>query len=254
MRETILQTLKEIEAKKNIKILYAVESGSRAWGFASEDSDYDVRFIYIRPLRDYLEIFPRRDVIEWEINDVWDINGWDLKKMLQLLSRTNPTIFEWAKSPIVYYTTPEWQEILPVIHAWFEPKPCLFHYLSMAKKNYKTSIKGDTIKYKRYFYVFRTLLACRWILERNEPAPMEFSELMKQELPDEVRSEIERLLVMKTTLGEAAVGAPIVLLNEYIERSIAELEGKVRCAPDPTKRANITELEDCFRRCLGVDE
>ena len=251
MKEQIVQKLMEIEAKEGVTILHAVESGSRAWGFASPDSDYDVRFVYVRPMQDYLEIFPRRDVIEWELNDVWDINGWDLKKLLQLLSRSNPTIFEWAKSPIVYYTTPQWQEILPVIHRWFEPMPCMHHYLSMAVNNYKTNVKGDTVKYKKYFYVLRPLLACRWIMERNEPAPMEFSTLMTQELPDDIRSEIERLLELKTTLGEAAVGAPIALLNNYIEGQIPELDRLVQ-GISRSDRPNINELNDCFRRLLGV--
>lgn len=251
MKEKIIRKLREIEAKEGVKVLHAVESGSRAWGFASPDSDYDVRFVYVRPMEEYLELFPYDDTIYWELNDVWDINGWDLKKLLQLLTRSNPTIFEWAKSPIVYYTTPEWQEILPVIHAWFEPKPCMHHYLSMARNNYKSNIKGDAVKFKKYFYVLRPLLACRWILERNEPAPMEFEKLMELALPDDIRSEIERLLVLKTTLGEAAVGAPIAMLNEYMTRQLEELEKQLQAVPVPTRK-NISELNNCFRRCLGV--
>lgn len=251
MQEMILEKLKEIEAREGVKVLHAVESGSRAWGFASPDSDYDVRFIYVRPMADYLDIFPQRDVIEWELNDVWDINGWDLKKMLQLLTRSNPTIFEWAKSPIVYYTTPEWEEILPVVNAWFEPKSCMHHYLSMARKNYKANIMGDTVKFKKYFYVLRPLLACRWILERNEPAPMEFSVLMTQELPRDVREETERLLELKITLGEAAVGTPIALLNAYIEKQLEELEAHLR-EISHTGRTEISELNQYFRKWLGV--
>ena len=105
MRDLIIQKLKEIEKTENIRILHAVESGSRAWGFPSSDSDYDVRFIYVRPPEFYLKLEKTRDVIELPINDMLDINGWDLKKTLQLLHSSNPTLFEWMSSPIVYRQT-----------------------------------------------------------------------------------------------------------------------------------------------------
>ncbi len=102
MREIIIEKLNEIEEKENVTILYAAESGSRAWGFASSDSDYDVRFIYLRREADYLRLDQTSDVIQWQLDDVLDISGWDLKKTLQLLYKSNPTIFEWCSSPIVY--------------------------------------------------------------------------------------------------------------------------------------------------------
>ena len=102
MEELIKSKLKEIEEKENIKILHCVESGSRAWGFASPDSDYDVRFIYVRPKEFYLRLDKTRDVIEWQLDDTLDINGWDLSKALSLLYKSNPTLFEWNSSPIVY--------------------------------------------------------------------------------------------------------------------------------------------------------
>ena len=108
MRETILEKLDEIEKRENIKILHCIESGSRAWGFASPDSDYDVRFIYVRPKEFYLRLDKTRDVIEWQLDDTLDINGWDLQKPLRLLHSSTPTLFEWNNSPIVYKTMPEW--------------------------------------------------------------------------------------------------------------------------------------------------
>ena len=111
-REIIIpEKIAEIEQKENVKILHCVESGSRAWGFSSPDSDFDVRFIYVRPKEFYLRLDQTRDVIEWQLDDVLDINGWDLKKALTLLYKSNPTLFEWNNSPIVYKTTPEWAEI-----------------------------------------------------------------------------------------------------------------------------------------------
>ena len=102
MKDIILSKLEEIENKENVKIILAVESGSRAWGFASKDSDYDVRFVYLRKLEDYLKLEKSKDTIEWQLDDTLDINGWDLKKALQLIYDSNPTIFEWLSTPIIY--------------------------------------------------------------------------------------------------------------------------------------------------------
>lgn len=119
MRETILYKLNELEKKENVRILLAVESGSRAWGFASPDSDYDVRFIYVRPKAEYLRLEKTRDVIELPIEGALDINGWDLDKTLRLLHGSNPTLFEWFSSPIVYRETPFAEEFRAVMQKYF---------------------------------------------------------------------------------------------------------------------------------------
>lgn len=105
MIDLIQNKIKEIEQEENVEVILAVESGSRAWGFESVDSDYDVRFIYIRKKEDYLKLNPPRDVIEWQLDEVLDINGWDLSKTLKLLYKSNPTVFEWLSSPIIYKKT-----------------------------------------------------------------------------------------------------------------------------------------------------
>ena len=122
-KNLILQKLNEIEAAEHVKILHAVESGSRAWGFASPDSDYDVRFIYIRPQNDYLQLQPRQDFIDWELDETLDINGWDLSKTLQHFHKSNATLFEWANSPVVYHTTPEWTQIYNTAKHYFSCNP-----------------------------------------------------------------------------------------------------------------------------------
>ena len=111
IQKEIQEKLQEIEEKEQVKILHAVESGSRAWGFASPDSDYDVRFIYRREPGEYLRLESVRDTIEWQLDEVLDINGWDIKKTLQQFHRGNATLFEWSNSPIVYKTTEEWHQI-----------------------------------------------------------------------------------------------------------------------------------------------
>ena len=150
MKELILEKLKEIEERENVKIIHCIESGSRAWGFASPDSDYDVRFIYVRPLEYYLRLDSTRDVIEWQLDDTLDINGWDIKKALTLLHKSNPTLFEWSTSPIVYKTTEEWSKIKGIINDYFVSKSGLYHYLSTAKGNYREYIKGDNVRLKKY--------------------------------------------------------------------------------------------------------
>ena len=118
MRDRILHQLQQLEKTEGITILHAVESGSRAGGFPSPDSDYDVRFIYVRSCEAYLRLEKRRDVLELPIDEELDISGWDLDKALRLLHGSNPTLFEWCQSPIVYKTTPlscpRYTPILPI--------------------------------------------------------------------------------------------------------------------------------------------
>lgn len=224
MNEIILSKLDEIERAENVKIIHAIESGSRAWGFASPDSDYDVRFIYIRPMEYYLKLEQTRDVIEWQIDEVLDINGWDLQKALRLLYKSNPTIFEWNNSPLIYKTTPEWGVISKIIEQYFQSINGLHHYFNMAKTNYREYLKADEVRFKKYFYVIRPILACKWILDKNTPPPMLFSELCDAELSDDIKPEVDRLLEIKINSPEIAKGKRVDKLNEYIEKSIADIE------------------------------
>ena len=156
----INENLDEIERKEGVRILHAVESGSRAWGFASPDSDYDVRFVYARPKEDYLRLDELRDVIEWQLDEVLDINGWDLKKALQHFHKSNATLFEWANSPVVYDTTDQWRELYEgTAKQYFSPKSARDHYYGTANKNYHEYLWEDMVKYKKYFYVLRPVLA-----------------------------------------------------------------------------------------------
>lgn len=182
MKDLIIQKLKEIEQQEDIRILHAVESGSRAWGFPSPDSDYDVRFIYVHRPEFYLKLEKTRDVIELPINNMLDINGWDISKTLRLLHSSNPTLFEWMNSPVVYRETEFADLIQPYLDRYFSCKSGLYHYLSMAEGNYREYLKGDIVKAKKYFYVLRPILACKWILHKGTRPPMLFRELMDSEL------------------------------------------------------------------------
>lgn len=249
MREVILQKLAEIEETEGVSILHAVESGSRAWGFPSPDSDYDVRFFYVRPLEHYLRLDRTRDVIERPIDAVLDINGWDLIKTLRLLHASNPTLFEWSQSPIVYTTTELFQSFLPTIWSYFAAKPGLWHYLSMAEGNYREYLKGGLVKAKKYFYVLRPLLACRWILERGTPPPMRFTELVETQLEPELRPVVEDLLRVKMDTPEIGLVPRIDALNTFIESNLPVLRTQVEALP-PSPQKDWEPLNQMFLSAL----
>ena len=250
IQEQIMKKLGEIEQKEHVRILHAVESGSRAWGFPSPDSDYDVRFVYVRQTEDYLRLSPPRDVIEWELNEIYDLSGWDLQKALRLMYKSNPTFFEWCASPIVYRTTDIWQDVKNIADSYFSVKAGSYHYLSMAKTTYRTYLKGDTVRVKKYFYVLRPLLACRWVLTHGTPPPMLFSELTESMLAPEIRPITDELVSRKMQTPELGEEPMIPELNAYIEESISLLE---RMAEEATVQRNTdtAPLDRLFLRILG---
>lgn len=233
LEELVEGKLREIEETEHVRILHAVESGSRLWGFASPDSDYDVRFIYVRRMEDYLRLEPCRDVIEWELDETLDINGWDLQKALRQYHRSNATLFEWANSPVVYRTTEEWKAIHEAAAGCFSVKASMYHYYGTAKSNFMEFLQGDTVKYKKYFYVIRPVLACMWIRDHGCPPPVLFSELMEAELKVDgpggelaaVCREVERLLEIKELTPESGAGARSEVLNKFIEEQLEEFKG-----------------------------
>ena len=162
IKREIQARLQHIEREENVCIFYACESGSRAWGFPSEDSDYDVRFMYVHHKDWYLSIDERRDVIERPINDMIDLSGWDIRKALRLFGKSNPPLLEWFNSPIIY------QQRLNIVNKlkalmpeYYSPKSCLYHYLHMAEGNFREYLKGQMVLVKKYFYVLRPILACK---------------------------------------------------------------------------------------------
>jgi len=152
MKDSILQKLLELEQSENIRILYACESGSRAWGFASQDSDFDVRFIYAKSVNHYLSIAETTDVVGLPVNEVLDIGGWDIKKALKLFLKSNAPLYEWLQSPILYREdNPFAQELRNLMVIYFSPKAGANHYLSMANNTLRDDLQGEHVKLKRYF-------------------------------------------------------------------------------------------------------
>jgi hypothetical protein len=249
VRERIGEKLERIEKTENIRALYACESGSRAWGFESEDSDYDVRFTYVHPTECYLSIQNKTDVIERPIEDELDFSGWDLDKTLELFRKSNPPLLEWLQSPIVYRQTgsvvSRLRKLLP---DYYSPKSCMYHYLNMARNNWKRYLQGEEIWVKKYFYVLRPVLACRWIEADRGPVPMEFEKLLDAVVEDPgLRQAIDALLKDKREGKELRRGKPRPKISDFLEREIDRLSAEHR---PPSKTADPTRLDRVFRELL----
>lgn len=218
MKDTILERLKVLEEEKDVTILYACESGSRAWGFASSDSDYDVRFIYKHKRDKYLSIEDFRDVIELPVNEVLDISGWDIRKALKLFRTSNPPLYEWLQSPIVYKKQVDFTELLTsLMPEFFSLRAGLHHYTSMARNAFENDLQAEEVKVKKYFYALRPLLAALWITDKEVLPPMEFSILRQMIHDDAWQLAIENLLVLKREATEKSTIKRIDYLNGFIK-------------------------------------
>lgn len=249
IKKEILDKLAEIEKKEAVKVLYAVESGSRAWGVESPDSDYDVRFIYVRQKEDYLRLQEKRDVIEWQLDEVLDINGWDLKKTLVHFHKGNATLFEWANSPIVYKITDEWRQVYESCRQYFSQKAALYHYYGTANSTFKQYLQGDEVKYKKYIYALRPLLACRYIESNHSIPPVRFDDLRKQALPKELSEEIETMLARKAKSDEKEVNPKMPVIQSFIEEKIARY-GQLSKSMADDRTPDWEALENAFLKVL----
>jgi uncharacterized protein len=246
--KTIASQLQQLATQEQIEILYACESGSRAWGFPSPDSDYDVRFVYLRPLAWYLSIEDHRDTIDLPVNSLLDINGWDLRKALKLFKGSNSVIYEWIRSPIIYQNCRNLQsELLNLAPKYYASRAGIHHYLNMTINCYRDHLQSDTVKLKKYFYALRPILAAKWIVEYRSFPPMVFGELLKliSDRPD-ILTEIDRLLTIKATANEATMISVNQVLNNFICIEIENCELAVKSIPkhDPDPAA----LNDLFKQ------
>ena len=223
IKSEILSRLKKAEEEHDVKILYCCESGSRAWGFASPDSDYDVRFIYAHRRDWYLtfDVEQQRDVIEYPIVDEIDCSGWDIRKALYLFTRTNGALLEWLNSPITYIeeggVANQLRDLAPKV---FNPIALCYHYSHMARRNAREYLFKDKVKLKKYFYVLRPLLAIKYIEQDLGVPPVEFESLVENVAPEVIKPGIQSLLDLKRKSPEVGLGDPIPEINEFIEKEI----------------------------------
>jgi len=244
IKATIQSKLSALEADHDVRILFAIESGSRAWGFPSLDSDYDVRFIYAHQPEWYLSIEPGRDVIELPIEGDWDINGWDIRKALGLLIKPNPVMLEWLSSPIRYrWTGPVCDRLTAFAAKTTFGESCLHHYRNLATKQWEKHV-GDKpdVPLKKYFYILRPSLAISWILQNPMiPPPMNLQALVAgQNLDAELVGHIERLLILKTAAKEIGRGERIAIIDAFIHKQIewATVVAKLDERPDLMAEGN----------------
>jgi len=220
--------LGSLESSEDVVVLLAVESGSRAWGFPSVDSDYDVRFVYVHRPDWYLsiELEELPDVLERPIHDGLDVCGWDIRKALRLFRKSNPPLLEWLQCPIVYRERSSFAHRLRgILPSCYSPKASFFHYMHMARGNVREYLRGDVVWLKKYFYVLRPLMAMLWIEKDFGPVPIEFNRLVDAVIDDEeLRQEIHRLLEAKKVGGELNRGPRITAISRFIETEMSRLE------------------------------
>lgn len=244
--------MRAAEAEHDVTILLAIESGSRVWGFASPNSDYDARFIYVHRREWYLSVGleEQRDVIEYPIVDEIDLNGWDARKALRLFARSNPAFAEWIQSPVVYGERGGFaaavRALLPSVYSCEQG---IYHYRSMAKTNYRGYLRAELVPLKKYFYVLRPLLSVRWLVRYGTPAPIEFHKLLHliDDQPD-LLADIAALLEKKCAAPEMGLAPQVPGIHRFIESELERLEA---LAPPQSRRAPVmASLNDVFRRTL----
>ena len=251
MKVKINKYLKEIEEEKSIKILLACETGSRAWGFPSPDSDFDIRVIYLHQEDWYLGLGEKKDSFErmLENNDL-DITGWDLRKSLRLLKKSNAPLLERIQSPIIYRADTQFvADILELSKQFYSKIATIYHYLSMAKKIFEEVKSGNEYKLKKLFYALRTAVACKWILESDQIPPIEFSRMISGlKIEKGLKSKIADLISLKSTYSEAYFHKGESEIFDFIETIIAEADQKASHLP--AAKGNIKELDRFFIKTL----
>lgn len=248
MNKLIQQRLRVLEREHSIKILYACESGSRAWGFASPNSDWDVRFIYVHTQDWYMSIDEKKDMLDFAIDEnELDLSGWELRKTLRLFRGSNASPFEWLQSPIVYSDPYDFRATLwRLASDYFKPRSTAFHYLGLAKSSSKKGLKDGLMDIKKYFYVLRPLLAACWICEGRGIPPMELAPLLELvQDQSELYQAIQVLTAKKIAAQEGDYTEPIPIIQEFIDLKLNECG---RIAKDlPADQQDIAPLNQLFR-------
>jgi uncharacterized protein len=254
IRSDIESELAAIERDHDVRILFAVESGSRAWGFPSPDSDYDVRFVYIQRQDWYLSLEPGRDVIELPISAELDINGWDLRKALNLLLKPNPVLLEWLSSPIAYRwdhaATAELQELAGAVA---HQTACRRHYLSIGEGQWQRHVgEAAEVNCKKYFYILRPALALRWIrMNPDRQPPMNLQSLVKGlDMPPLIIEQIGDLLRAKSMAREVGMGPRIPAIDALIHSEFEIARQTPDARPDHDHQFAANAL---FRRFVKGD-
>lgn len=235
------------------RLLFACESGSRAWGVPSPESDYDVRFIYALPLKSYLSIEDHRDTIETVFPNDIDLAGWGLRKSLRLFSTCSIVLNEQIQSPIVYGGEPEFQKRLQeLIPVYFDKKRAIFHYMKIAEQALSQGMQGLSIGINRFFYVLRPLLACRWISTTDSMPPTEFTRLLEADyLSLALNREVVEIVQLKS---EKIVREPIKLSKElvyWLTETLRQHQEEFQLLPPQSGTPSLEPLNELFRDAVA---
>ncbi len=251
MKEIIQERLTEVEREHGFRILYACESGSRAWGFASEDSDYDIRFLYVWPRDHYLGVYDPQDMFDYGVDaQDLDLTGWDIRKALPLFRKANGSLMEWLFSPEVYFENEEvmshWRELAK---DYFVPRNSAAHYLGLSRKiNGEIREKGK-VTAKKYLYVLRALLSAQFVAEQQQAVPVEFAQLRNSlELPVEVTAEIDQMISEKSGGKESDGIERNRVLDEFVDTRTDEVGAQI---PDLSgDLGTVDRLNEFFREVI----
>ncbi|MEM9418218.1 MAG: nucleotidyltransferase domain-containing protein [Planctomycetota bacterium] len=230
----IHERLRQVERERNLRVIFACESGSRAWGFASNDSDFDVRFIYVRPAADYLRLRPPVDAFDQQGEDDFDLAGWDIRKTCELMRKSNGPLFEWLDSPIIYEQDGDLSARLIALRAdYFDAKKSVFHYLSLAGGVWEKYIADEpTPVRKKYLYTLRPLACVKYIAQHKEHPPTAFDAVLDRiDLPAETRKAIDALVLDKKANRELGAGPADQVLNQWITQVLSEGEAIANALP-----------------------
>ncbi|MFB7892082.1 DNA polymerase beta superfamily protein [Microbacterium sp. NPDC056044] len=241
--------LEVVAAEHGVRIPWAIESGSRAWGFPSPDSDYDCRFLFVGLRERYLTLWPARDVIETPLDKTFDVNGWDLPKALTLIARGNATPIEWLRSPIVYDGDAAFRdELLAYAAAVVERSAIGRHYLHVARRQ-----QAGPQSLKRFFYVLRPAAALRWLADHPADAlpPMDLPTLLAQSsVTDEIRDAAADLIALKSVTRELGEGEAPAVLQRFAAHELERAEQFESAAPAKDQREVRERADDVFRRLV----
>jgi predicted nucleotidyltransferase len=247
MTTRISAALARLEATHNVQILYACESGSRAWGFPSPDSDYDVRFIYVHPTNWYLGLDEGPDTLNFPVDAELDLAGWELRKALRLLRGSNAALFEWLQSPTVYHEAAGFRaQLAPLLPPAFNLKAGLHHYLGQLRRGLEEDLVGEEVRLKRLFYALRSALAARWIRERHTLPPMEFIPL-RALLPADLQDVVEELLKQKAFSNEKTTVARPAALVDFLAAEYAAGQAVREALPVARVAGLHEELDAVFQ-------
>jgi len=237
MRDKIREVIRDIEKKENITVIYCAEAGSRAWGMPSSDSDYDVRFIFMRRPETYLSFVKYPDSIDYHDGCI-DAHGIDIKEAIHLIYISEPSIYEWDYSPTQYKSKSEWKEIQAFLQKHFDAKSMASRYFGMAKTVFYKDIYGNLdIKNKKYLYCIRHLLCCEYVIEYKEPCPLTMQYLISLYVPESIATALATYTVMKTGQSDLSVADRNYDLDKYIINKLGCLEKKMFDLPSEHEKS-----------------